>query len=96
MIRYDNLGDQFTGAKLAIFPNPASAQISLLITPEKEGPAVYHVSFSNAIGTVVKDITLSNTTWEGSVSGLLPGTNLVRVVDNKTKSLVAEGKFVRL
>ncbi|WP_295801703.1 putative Ig domain-containing protein [Mucilaginibacter sp.] len=96
LVKYDNLSDQTNGAKLIIYPNPVKGEISLAIKPATSEQAVYKVSFSNAMGAMLKQFTLSQTTWQGNVSELLPGTYMVRIVDNKTKGLVAEGKFVKL
>lgn len=74
----------------------ASSTINLAIAAETKEPATYKIRFMNAMGTVVKEITSSQTSWQGNIGNLQPGTYLVRVINDKTQSLVAENKFVRL
>jgi len=95
-IQYANLGDQLATNKLTIYPNPASSTINLTIAAETKEPATYKIRFLNAMGTVVKEITSSQTSWQGNIGNLQPGTYLVRVINDKTQSLVAENKFVKL
>jgi len=95
-IQYANQGDQIASNKLTIYPNPAGSTINLAIAAETTEPATYKIRFMNAMGTVVKEITSSQTSWQGNISNLQPGTYLVRVINDKTQSLVAENKFVRL
>ena len=92
----DNLAGQLIMPALNIYPNPASGEINLSILTESKDQATYKVTFSSAIGTIVKEFSLSQTGWQGNVGNLLPGTYLVRVVDNKTNGLVLQGKFVKL
>ena len=95
-IQYANQGDQIASNKLTIYPNPAGSTINLAIAAETTEPTTYKIRFMNAMGTVVKEITSSQTSWQGNISNLQPGTYLVRVINDKTQSLVAENKFVRL
>jgi sugar lactone lactonase YvrE len=95
-IQYANQGDQIASNKLTIYPNPAGSTINLAMAAETTEPATYKIRFMNAMGTVVKEITSSQTSWQGNISNLQPGTYLVRVINDKTQRLVAENKFVRL
>ncbi|WP_426672065.1 T9SS type A sorting domain-containing protein [Mucilaginibacter sp. McL0603] len=82
--------------KLNIYPNPASSMINLAIASETNDAVAYKMTLTNSTGTVVKEFTSSQNALQTNVSNLLPGTYLVRVIDNKTQSLVAENKFVKL
>ncbi len=81
---------------IVIYPNPASNNLALSILANTNNPTVYHVTFTNSVGVVVKDMTLSSNSWNGSVNGLLPGNYVVWVTDSKTQAYVGEGKFIKL
>ncbi len=95
-VQYANLNDQIAGNKLNIYPNPAAATLSLTVAVETTEPVAYKIRFTNSMGTVVKEFTSTQASWQGNISNLLPGTYLVRVINDKTQNLVGESKFVKL
>jgi hypothetical protein len=95
-IGYSDKGDNLTDNKLTIYPNPVSSTLNLTINQETTDVGTYKVRILSTAGLVVKEITSSSASWQGNVSNLLPGTYLVRVFNNKTQSIVAESKFVKL
>lgn len=96
LIEYTDKSDQLTNSKLTIYPNPAGSTINLSINAGTADAAAYKIRFSDAMGKVVKEVTSSQSSWQGNISNLLPGTYLIRVINNKTQSLVGESKFVKL
>jgi hypothetical protein len=56
----------------------------------------YNITIVNSNGAVIKTTSSNQPSWQDNVSGLLPGTYLIQVVNNKDKSLVGKGKFVKL
>ena len=69
---------------------------NLTINQEVADGATYKIRIVNTTGKVVKEIAASPAAWQGNLSNLLPGTYLVRIFNNKTQSMVAESKFVKL
>jgi len=45
---------------------------------------------------VVKEVISSQASWTGNISSLMPGTYVVRVMNNKTQSFVGESKLIKL
>lgn len=82
--------------KIRLYPNPATSAINLNVLGKTNGTASYSITVSNSTGFIVKQATSSQPNWQASVSDLLPGTYVVRVVDNQTQSFVGESKFIKL
>jgi len=95
-IEYSDKGDNLADSKLTIYPNPVSSTVNLTINQEITDASTYKIRIVSTMGAVVKEIATSSATWQGNLSNLLPGTYLVRVFNNKTQSMVAESKFVKL
>jgi hypothetical protein len=82
-------------AKICVFPNPATNNISLTINPKSDKFA-YNVRVTNSTGMIVRQATITQPTWKDNVSNLLTGTYLVQVVDSKDNSVIGQTKFVKL
>jgi len=95
-VSYSNTGSNLVTANISLYPNPAVTTINLAITSKSKEPTFYNVMISNSSGIIVKQATISESSWQSGVSNLLPGTYLVQVVNNKDKSLVGQLKFVKL
>lgn len=95
-IQYTSLSNQLLSNKINVYPNPANGTINLAITQPTSERAMYRIKIMNSSGTVVKDITSSQSNWQDNVSDLKPGTYLIQVTNNTTQSLVGENKFVKL
>jgi len=95
-IQYSNLSNQLTGGKINVYPNPANNTINLAISTATSAPSAYRIRVMSTSGLVVKDITSSQSTWQGNISDLKPGTYMIRVINNSTQDLVGENKFVKL
>jgi len=57
---------------------------------------VYSIKIVNNTGSVVKIATTAQLNWSYDVSGLLPGTYVVQILNNTDKSLIATNKFIKL
>ena len=95
-VLYSDLSNNIINNPLSIYPNPASSIINVAIPAQLNSATTYNIKFTTSSGVLVKEITSQQAVWQGSVSNLQPGTYLVRVVNNKTQSLVGENKFVKL
>jgi len=97
-LMYARTSDKINANNLSVFPNPASAIINLVITPEanETNASSYTIQISNGNGKVVKTAVSSQPNWQNNVSYLLPGTYFVKVINNATKTIVGNSKFVKL
>ncbi|MBS1524937.1 MAG: T9SS type A sorting domain-containing protein [Bacteroidetes bacterium] len=80
---------------LSVYPNPAAGTLNLSInTPGDNGR--YYISIVNSLGLTVKQATVSQPSWQGTVNDLPPGTYTVRVLDNKNNTELGSSRFVKL
>lgn len=99
-ITYSNIATVVISANgnadpLRLYPNPATSTVNLDM-PENNGNTSYNITVSNNTGLIVKQATSSQPNWQTDVSGLMPGTYIVRVVNTKNQSFVGQSKFVKL
>ncbi|MCO5950926.1 LamG-like jellyroll fold domain-containing protein [Mucilaginibacter flavidus] len=99
-LMYANVSDINNNA-VNIYPNPAVNTINLAIVQNsvnltKGANPSYSINITNSMGKVLKTITTAQPTWQENVSGLLPGTYMVDVVNNADKSAVGKAKFIKL
>ncbi len=103
-ITFANSADLSEGS-ITIYPNPAKGSLNLSINvaseknsgPKQNGSSgVYKIEIVSSWGAVVKTATITQQNWQTDVSGLLPGTYMIQVIDNKSKSIVGSGTFVKL
>ena len=84
-------------SRLTLYPNPAVNTLSLNINaPLTESSSAYNIRFMNSSGIIVKQLTLAQSSWQGSVNNLQPGSYIIQVFSNKTENLVGQTKFVKL
>jgi len=93
-VLYSNQAGSLTG-NLNVYPNPAVNTLNLVMTKPSDA-ANYDITIANAAGVTVKHVTTSTPYWQDSVSNLVPGTYMIRVVNDKDKSLVGDARFVKL
>ena len=95
-IQYASLSNSLA-SRLTLYPNPAVNTLSLNINaPLTESSSAYNIRFMNSSGIIVKQLTLAQSTWQGSVNNLQPGSYIIQVFNNKTENLVGQTKFVKL
>ncbi|MGH7237383.1 MAG: T9SS type A sorting domain-containing protein, partial [Candidatus Saccharimonadales bacterium] len=59
-------------------------------------PQAYDIKIINITGSVVKSATSANANWQANVGSLLPGTYIIQVVNDKDKTLVGKGAFIKM
>jgi hypothetical protein len=91
-----NQSTSLVSNNLNLFPNPAKSVINLNITPDVNNPITYNIVVTNNLGLVLRQATSPQPTWQTSVSDLLPGTYIVKVLNSKDQTLVGSTKFVKL
>ncbi len=109
---YGNANDNIAKSTVNVYPNPAKSTLNLsigttfnlnpMVTQSIVAEAnttanvVYSIKIVNNTGAVVKIATTTQLDWSYDVSGLLPGTYLVQILNNADKSLIATNKFIKL
>ncbi|MDP9048727.1 MAG: hypothetical protein M3N14_11360, partial [Bacteroidota bacterium] len=81
-----------------------SNPLTMLTLSSLQGPTTtqtivtqsYKITIVNSTGMIVKTTTSNQPYWHDNIGNLSPGTYLIEVVNNKDKSLVGKGKFVKL
>ncbi len=96
ILLYSNLSNTIVKNSVNIYPNPATSTINLSVTKAVSNVALYGIEIVNSGGTVIKTATTTQPGWQSDVTGLLPGTYIIRVVNNGDKSLIGRGTFIKL
>jgi hypothetical protein len=82
-------------SNVSIYPNPGINLVNLTIKPLNNEPTSYNIKFVNSLGIIVKEVTSSQPFWYGSIEKLQPGIYIVKVLDDKTQSVIGQSKFVK-
>lgn len=95
-IQFSYQSNSLTSNNLMIYPNPVMSMINLSVTNQTADDASYDIRFMNSSGVVVKQATSPQSTWQGNLSNLQPGTYVIQVLNSKNETLVGETKFVKM
>jgi len=82
-------------------PYASTNSLTQATSPTTTGPSsvvnsVYNIRMINTLGSVIKTATVTQQTWQTDVSGLVPGTYIIQVVNNYDNSIIGKGNFVKL
>ena len=95
-VAYSDLSNNLVNNNnINVYPNPSSTVINLALGPDIKAPS-YLIHITNSTGLVVKEVTSTQPTWQGSVRELLAGTYIIKVINNKDQTLIGQTKFVKL
>ncbi|AYL96317.1 LamG-like jellyroll fold domain-containing protein [Mucilaginibacter celer] len=94
-LMYSNTNNNISNSQVMVFPNPATDLINLSIKQTKAS-SNYNIRLTNSSGILLKNVNITQLYWQNNVSNLTPGTYVIEVIDNKTKSLFGIAKFVKL
>jgi hypothetical protein len=83
-------------AKIINTNSPASQIIGAGLTAPPTVTNTYSIKIVSASGALIKTLTTTNPNWQTDVSGLLPGTYILQVVNKSDNSLIGKGTFVKL
>jgi len=97
-------------SNINIYPNPATSVLNLAINQSGNNipslklngsaggsPAqLYDIKIINITGAVIKSETSANANWQSNVNGLTPGTYVIQVLNDRDKSLVGRGTFIKM
>lgn len=95
-ILYANLGDNLVQNAINVYPNPAKGTINLTISADINSATTYNIQVTNSSGLLIKQATSAQPNWQASVSDLLPGTYIIKVLNNKDNTFIGNAKFVKL
>jgi trimeric autotransporter adhesin len=91
-----SFNDQYIAKNaLSIYPNPVSSMINLSVGSPATGNTTYSIKFLNSSGLVIKEVTSPKPSWEGDISGLLPGVYFAQILNAKTDAIVGRKRFVK-
>lgn len=94
-LMYANTNNNLSNNQVLVYPNPATEVINLSIKQTKAS-SNYNIRITNSSGILLKNVNITQLYWQNNVSNLIPGTYMIQVIDNKTKSLFGIAKFVKL
>jgi hypothetical protein len=84
---------------ISVYPNPATSIIDLSVAQNDlapSGTASYKIIITNSSGSIIKTAVSAGVTWQSNVSGFLPGTYVIQVVNRSNNSLVGSTKFIKI
>jgi hypothetical protein len=58
--------------------------------------ASYDIQITNVLGSVVKQASIQQQTWQTDVSSLMPGTYIIQVINKNNNTLAGKETFVKL
>ena len=94
-VEYNNQNKTLVSNNINVYPNPANSTINLTISDVGKA-STYNIMITNSSGLVIKQATATQATWQGNVSDLLPGSYVIKVINNKNTSVVGNTKFIKL
>ncbi len=96
LVFYADLGGNLVKNNINVYPNPAKSTINLTIPAGINSATIYHIQITNSFGLLIKQGISTQPNWQASVIDLLPGTYIVKVLNNKDNALIGNAKFVKL
>ncbi|MGZ3777988.1 MAG: T9SS type A sorting domain-containing protein, partial [Mucilaginibacter sp.] len=95
-IQYSNQSNNLVKSNISVYPNPAVSTINVTVPNMIGEAATYSIQVSNSFGLMIKQATSTQPTYQADISGLTPGTYIVKVFNKKDNSLVGNSKFVKM
>ena len=95
-IAYSNQSNTLVQNNISIYPNPAKTIINLTVTNAINTAETYTMLITNNFGTIAKQATYRQASWQANVADLLPGTYLIKVLNNKDQQSVGTIKLIKL
>ncbi|MEO3403141.1 LamG-like jellyroll fold domain-containing protein [Mucilaginibacter sp. CAU 1740] len=94
-LMYSNTNNNISNNQVMVYPNPARESINVSIK-QVNSSLNYNIQLTNSSGILLKNVNITQLYWQNNVSSLVPGTYVIKVVDNKSKNLLGIAKFVKL
>jgi hypothetical protein len=93
-IQYSEQSNNLAKTGINVYPNPVASTINLSIESGINTSATYNILITNSEGFLIRQDTMKQFNWQADVSNLLPGTYIIKVLNNK--SVIGSTKFVKL
>jgi sugar lactone lactonase YvrE len=94
---------------IVVYPNPAKSTLNVSVATgfnatsnnlsfAKPGTAaaVYDIRIADVQGSVIKEATTTQQNWQTDVSGFMPGTYVLQVINKSNNTVVGQGTFLKL
>ncbi|UOE46910.1 LamG domain-containing protein [Mucilaginibacter sp. SMC90] len=94
-LMYANTNNTIGNNWLTVYPNPTAESINIKIA-QPNASSDYNIQLTNSSGMLLKTVNITQLYWKNNISNFVPGTYIIKVIDNKTKQLVGVSKFVKL
>jgi hypothetical protein len=94
-LMYANTQNSISNSLLTVYPNPVKETLNLTIS-QTNSSANYNIQLTNSSGMILKTVNITQLYWKNNVAAFVPGTYIIRVIDNKTQQLIGTCKFVKL
>ncbi|MBD1393062.1 putative Ig domain-containing protein [Mucilaginibacter glaciei] len=95
-LMYSNTSGNVINNMLSVYPNPTADIINVAINAPLTITPSYTIKITDGVGRVVKTATSTQLTWRDNIAGLKPGTYFVQLINNLTKEIVGNNKFIKL
>ena len=70
--------------------------IPRLVSNQTVSPKSYDIKIISITGAIIKTAKSSQSNWQENLTGLLPGTYIIQVVNSSDQSLVGKSTFIKL
>ena len=92
---------------IVVYPNPVKTILNLNVAAGFNNnssaglspallPVSYRVQVSNILGAVVIKTTTALQSWQADVSAFMPGTYVIKVINNKDNTTIGQATFIKL
>lgn len=90
-------GSNVTSALITLYPNPSSSTINILIDQvDPNVTPLYTITITGSSGIAINKVSISQNSWQGDISKLLPGTYYVQVINETNKKVIGKTRFIKL
>ena len=95
-IYYSSLSNNLVQNNINLYPNPTRSIINVNIGTVTGPAPSYSVVITSSAGLLIRQVKSAQTSWQGNVSDLTPGTYIIKVYSNKDQAFIGSGKFVKM
>lgn len=95
-VQYSNQSNTMVKSNINVYPNPASNMVNLTIDSKMATAGNYNIRITNSTGLVIAQSTTTQSQWQTNVSGLMPGTYFIHVINTKDNTIVGQSRFVKI
>jgi hypothetical protein len=82
--------------KVVVYPNPASDVVNIKMATNNANANKYTIKISNSSGLMIKELASSQPYLQENITGLTPGTYMIKVINITENKVHGETKFIKL